>query len=166
MSWSFWCGRTSKSDEKLPSYCYLKFAQKWCPGPFWTNNWPFWPHFVRYGLQICLVHHLHWYWGANQFKSESDSNKPFYSIKTSENVQKRLYLIQRLITPDMMKLFSIILFKVLQKEIPEILEWTRIFELVLQKKCQKLARIWPKIFGSLTRKSESIFISGISFCNT
>ena len=31
MSWSFRCGRTSKSDEKWPNYGYLKFDQKWRP---------------------------------------------------------------------------------------------------------------------------------------
>ena len=39
MSWSFWCGRTSKSDEKWQIYGHLKFVQKCRPGPFWTNNW-------------------------------------------------------------------------------------------------------------------------------
>ena len=69
MSWSIWCGRTSKSDEKWPSYGHLKFAQKWRPGPFWADNWSFWPYFIRYGSQISFSLHLHWYWGTNQIKS-------------------------------------------------------------------------------------------------
>ena len=45
----------------------------------------------------------------------------------------------------------------LQKEIPEILMDADFW--------QKLAKIWPKMFGGLTQKTESISITGISFCN-
>ena len=47
--WNFWKFPLSKS-----SYGHLKFAQKWRPGPFWANNWSYWPHFLGYGLQICF----------------------------------------------------------------------------------------------------------------
>ena len=28
-------------------------------GLFWPKDWLLWPHFLRYGLQICFAHHLH-----------------------------------------------------------------------------------------------------------
>ena len=31
-SWSFWCGRMSKSDKKWPSYAHPMLGQKWRPG--------------------------------------------------------------------------------------------------------------------------------------
>ena len=129
MSRPFWCGRMSKSDGKRPSYDHLKFAQKWRPRPFWANNWSFWPNFVRHGLQICFARYLHWYRWANQIKKESDLYLPFYSIKTSKKCTKtaisrfaffsQVSLIQRLITPAMINIFSVIFLR-LQKEIPEI----------------------------------------------
>ena len=34
----FWCGRTSKSVRKWPSYAHSKLGQKWRPGLSWAEN--------------------------------------------------------------------------------------------------------------------------------
>ena len=68
-----------KNDRVIWAF---KFVQKWHPGPFWANNWSFWPHLLRYGLQICF---------ADRFKSKSNPNWKFYPTKPAKNAQKLLY---------------------------------------------------------------------------
>ena len=112
---------------KMTESWTFKICAKVASWPIWASNWSFWPHFLRYGLQIWFARHLF----AHQSKSESDPNEPFYSIKfkTSKNVQKRLYLssciFERLTTPNM-------------KEIPKIIMdfWVR----------------HPKLFGQFVAK--------------
>ena len=48
-----------KIDEKWPSYGHGKRARQSGAGLFWAIRWPFWPHFLRYELQICFARYLH-----------------------------------------------------------------------------------------------------------
>ena len=82
----------SKFDEKWPSYGHGKRARQSGAGLFWAIRWPFWPHFLRYELQICFAHYLHSFWYTNHVLSQSDPNRPFYPQKNSKNSPKWPYL--------------------------------------------------------------------------
>ena len=48
--------RTSRSDEKWPSYAHSKLGQKWCPGLFWAENWPdFWDMDFKFVLTLIYI---------------------------------------------------------------------------------------------------------------
>ena len=76
-----------KIGQKWPNYTHSKLGQKWRPGLFWAKNLPFWPHFLKFELQISFYHHfLFFNFYFNAFTSNSNACEPLSQWQESKDL--------------------------------------------------------------------------------